>query len=166
MKGEEIMPEIQLPLFSPELTNINRTISFQKREGWIYYFHYLTPLFSHEEKDLESFRFITSQLVVNGNVKQIEISKAFGVSYISVKRAVKRLKDEGSSGFFQKPRGRSPHVLTDDIIEKAQNLLNKGYNAAEVARKLSLKSNTICKAIQAGRLKKKGKIQEKKMKTK
>ncbi len=158
------MPKIQLPLFSPDLTNINKTISFQKRGGRIYYFHYLSPLFSHEEKDLESFRFITSQLIANGNVKQIEVSKAFGVSYISIKRAVKRLKDNGSSGFFQKPKGRSPHVLTDDIIEKAQNLLNKGDKAAEVARKLSLKANTIRKAIQAGRLKKKKKIQAKELK--
>ena len=149
------MPQIQLPLFPPELTAINKRISFQKREGQIYYFHYLTPLFSHEESDLESFRLITSQLVINGSVKEIEISRAFGVSYISVKRNVKRLKEEGTSAFFQKRKGRSAHILTAEVIEKAQNLLNKGHNAAEVGRKLNLKANTIRKAIQGGRLKKK-----------
>ena len=154
-KGDIIMPPIQLSLFSPELTEINRRVSYQKREGRIYYFHYFTPLFSHEERDLESFRLITSQLVINGSVKEIEISRAFGVSYISVKRNVKRLKEEGSSGFFRKRKGRSAHILTAEVIEKAQNLLNKGLNGAEVGRRLHLKANTIGKAIQAGRLKKK-----------
>jgi transposase len=78
-----------------------------------------------------------------------------------VKRNVKRLKEEGSSKFFQKRKGRSAHVLTAGVIEKAQNLLNKGHNAAEVARRLDLKANTIRKAIQAGRLKKKEKIRKK-----
>jgi len=155
------MPPIQLPLFSPELTEINRRVSYQKREGRIYYFHYYTPLFSHEESDLESFRLITSQLVINGSVKEIEISRAFGVSYISVKRNVKRLKEEGISGFFHKRKGRSAHILTAEVIEKAQNLLDKGQHAAEVARRLDLKANTIRKAIQAGRLKKKGRIRKK-----
>ena len=155
------MPPIQLPLFPPELTEINKKISFQRREGQIYYFHYLTPLFSHEEGDLASFRLITSQLVINGSVKEIEISRAFGVSYISVKRNVKRFKEEGTSAFFRKRKGRSAHILTAEVIEKAQNLLNKGHNAAEVARRLKLKANTVRKAIQDGRLKKKERIRKK-----
>ena len=155
------MPQIQLPLFPPELIKINKKVSFQKREGQIYYFHYLMPLFSHEEGDLESFRLITSQLVVNGSVKEIEISRAFGVSYISVKRNVKRLKEEGISGFFHKRKGRSAHILTAEVIEKAQNLLDRGHPAAEVARRLDLKANTIRKAIQVGRLKKKERIRKK-----
>jgi predicted transcriptional regulator len=166
MKGVIIMPQIQLPLFPPELTEISKRISFQKREGKIYYFHYLTPLFSHEEGDLESFRFVTSQLVINGIVKEIEIARAFGVPYISVKRSVKRLKEEGAVGFFKKRKGRTAHVLTEDVIEKAQNLLNKLDNAAEVARRLDLKANTIRKAIQAGRLKKKEKVRKKMRKEK
>jgi len=152
------MPQIQLPLFPPELIEINRTISFQKRDGRVYYFHYLSPIYSHEEGDMQSFRYITSQLIVNGNVKQIEVANAFGISYISVKRGVKRLKEEGPSEFYKKRQGRTAHVLTDEIIEKAQNLLNKGGSPGEVAKILKLKANTIRKAIQGGRLKKKKKI--------
>ncbi|MBN1695418.1 helix-turn-helix domain-containing protein [candidate division WOR-3 bacterium] len=151
------MPQIQLPLFPPELTEINRIISFQKRNGRVYYFHYLSPIYSHEEGDIESFRYITSQLIINGNVSQIEIAHAFGVSYISVKRGVKRLREKGTSGFFKKRKGRTSHILTEEIIEKAQNLLNKGDSPGEIAKVLKLKANTIRKAIQAGRLKKKSK---------
>jgi predicted transcriptional regulator len=149
------MLKIQLPLFPPELTFVNKQISFQKRDGRIYYFHGLFPLFSHEESDLKSFRFITSQLVVSGNVKQIEIANAFGVSYISVKRNVKRLREEGGEGFFKKAKDRSPHVLTDEVVEKIQEFLDADYTPSEVAKKLDLKANTIRKAIQAGILRKK-----------
>lgn len=148
------MLKIQLPLFPPELTFINKEISFQKKDGQIYYFHGLFPLFFHEEKDLKSFRFITSQLIVNGRVKQIEIAKAFGVSYISVKRSVKLLRKEGPEGFFKKAKPRSPHVLTPEVVEKVQKFLDKGHKPQEVAGKLDLKANTVRKAIQDGRLRK------------
>jgi transposase len=150
------MLTIQLPLFPPELTFISRQISFQKKDGIIYYFHGLFPLFTHEEGDLESFRLITSQLVMSGNVKQIEIAKAFGVTYISVKRSVNLLRKEGPKGFFQKDvKARTSHVLTGEVVEKVQGYLDKGYSPSEIAGKLNLKVNTIRKAIQSGRLRKK-----------
>ena len=117
-------------------------------------------MFSHEEDDLESFRFITSQLVVNGNVKQKEIVKAFGISAISVKRYVKRLRKCGSKGFFRQAKARSAHVLTADIKEKVQKLLEKGQTASEIGRKLNIKSSTIRKAIKSGRIEKKGAEEE------
>ena len=87
------MPQLQLPIFPNGLTPINNLIGFEKKEGRVYYFHGILPVFSHEEDDIESFRFITSQLVVSGNVKQIQISKAFGIPYVNVKRSVKILKE-------------------------------------------------------------------------
>lgn len=149
------MPQIQLPIFPPGSTFINRQIGFENRDGRIYYFHGILPVFSHDEGDLESFRFITSQLILGGNVKQVEIVDAFGVSSISVKRNVKRLREQGAKGFFKPKKGRSAHILTPKIAEKAQRLLNSGHSPSEVARRLDLKANTIRKAIQAGRLHKK-----------
>jgi DNA-binding NarL/FixJ family response regulator len=76
--------------------------------------------------------------------------------YISVKRSVNRLRKEGPEGFFKtEAKARTPHVLTDKVVEKIQGYLNKGYSPAEIAEKLELKANTIRKAIQAGRLRKK-----------
>jgi len=150
------MPQMQLPIFPTGLTPINNLIGFEKREGRVYYFHGILPVFSHEEDDIESFRFITSQLVVSGNVKQIEISKAFGIAYINVKRNVKTLRKNGPKGFFKKRKGKSAHVLTSDKIKKAQKLLYKGSNASEVGQKINVKASTIRKAIQKGRLFRKG----------
>jgi len=152
------MPQLVLPLYPSEVTMVSTHIGFQKKDDRIYYFHGSLPLFSHEEHDIESFRFITSQIVVNGNATQIEIANAFGVPYVSVKRAVKRLRTSGSKGFFQKQKGRSSHVLTASKLCQIQERLNQNKAVSEIALEYNLKANTIRKAIQAGRLKKKKKV--------
>ncbi len=149
------MPQMLLPIFPTDMTFINELVGFQKNNSKVYYFHGQLPVYSHDEDDINSFRFITSQLVVSGNVKQIEISKAFGVPYVSVKRNVKRLREQGAEAFFQKHKGGVPHVLTPEVLKKVQRLLDKGKSPSEVAERLDLKANTIRKAIQKGRLHKK-----------
>ena len=106
MKKNQDMPQISLAFFPDEITLINSCVGFQKREGIVYYFNGSMPIYQHPENDIRSFRLFTSQLVVNGNAKQVEIVKAFGVSDISVKRWVKRYKEEGSQGFFYPKRKR------------------------------------------------------------
>ena len=149
------MPQLVLPIFPQGLTPINELIGFENKDGQIYYYHGLLPVFSHDEGDRQSFRFIMSQLVVSGNVSQIQVSKAFGIPYITVKRSVKLLKDEGPEGFFKKRKGRSAHVLTPDKIKKAQSLLYKGYNSVQIGAKIDVRPPAIRKAIQAGKLHKK-----------
>ncbi len=149
------MPQLMLPIFPNGLTYINELIGFEKKDGRVFYFHGLLPVFSHDDGDLQSFRFIVSQLVVGGNVRQIEISKAFGIPYITIKRSVKLLKTEGPEGFFKKRKGRTAHVLTPDKMKKAQALLNKDYNSSQVGKKINVQAPTIRKAIQAGKLHKK-----------
>ncbi len=94
------MPQIRLPFFPEEITLINSTVGFQKNCGIVYYFNGSMPVYQHPEEDLKSFRLFTSQLVVNGNAMQSEIVRAFGVSSISVKRWVKKYREEGAQGFF------------------------------------------------------------------
>jgi len=149
------MPQLHLPIFPQELTYINNQIGVEKKDGQVYYFHGLLPVFFHEETDIESFRYITSQLVQAGNVSQMEIVRAFGVSYISVKRGVRRLREQGIDGFTRKAKGGTAHVLTVEVADQAQKLLSEGHTAAEVARQLGLNVSTVRKAIGAGRLHKK-----------
>jgi transposase len=149
------MPQLHLPIFPAGLIYINNQIGVEKKDGRVYYFHGLLPVFFHDEKDIESFRYITSQLVLAGNVSQMEIVKAFGVSYISVKRGVSRLREQGIDGFTRKAKGGTAHVLTGEVSDRAQHLLCEGHSAEEVARQLGLKPSTIRKAMSAGRLPKK-----------
>lgn len=92
--------QVLLPFFPEEITMITHYIGVKKEEDMVYYFNGVMPIFQHEESDLDSFRYITSQLVINGNCKQVDIVKCFGVSAISVKRCVKRYRESKGLGDF------------------------------------------------------------------
>jgi hypothetical protein len=146
------MPQMLFPLFPAEATLINSQIAFQRKEGRVYYFNGPMPLFIHDVDDLRSFRMFTSQLIVNGNAKQIEIVRAFGVSLISVKRYVKKFREEGIEGFYKKRASRGAHVLTSEVLRDVQALLDQGKGVAEISESLALKADTLRKAICDGRL--------------
>ncbi len=100
------MCQQQLPVFPAGYHSISELVGFEKRDGAIYYFHGSLPVYSHAEDDLAGFSFITSQLVVSGHVKQVDIVRAFGVPPISVKRRVKKLREAGPGAFFKSGGGR------------------------------------------------------------
>lgn len=147
------MPEPFLPLFPADVTEINRHVSFARREGRIYYFNGPMPVFSHEEKDLASFRMFTSQLCHDGNCTQAEIARAFGVSTISLKRYVKKFRAEGIKGFYARPGRRGPGVLTPEVLQRVQGSLDEGQAISEIAVTFKLKADTLNKAVRSGRLK-------------
>jgi len=146
------MPQLQLPVFPEGLTAINEDLAFQREQGRVVYFHGMLPVFQHAEKDLKSFRMFTSQLIANGTVKQREIVRAFGVPLATVKRYMKVHREQGTAGFFQTPRRRSASVLTEEVRQRAQGLLEEGKSVPEVSREVGVKGNTLHKAIRAGRL--------------
>ncbi len=147
------MPQLVLPVFPEGATMISTSVAIERRDGKIFYFHGQLPVFSHPEDDLKSFRMFTSQLVVNGNCKQVDIIRTFGVPPITVKRTVKLYREKGPAGFYeQKPRKRNPRVLTPKILEKAQSLLDDRVSRSEVAERLSIKPDTLYKAIRFGKL--------------
>jgi transposase len=79
--------------------------------------------------------------------------RAFGVTAISVKRSVKKYREEGPGGFFRKtPPARRPRVLTAEVLEKAQALLDAGQSRPEVAEALGIKEDTLYRAERSGRL--------------
>ena len=96
------MPQTTLPFFPEDITYINSSVGFQKREESVFYFNGSMPWYHHPVDDYSSFRLYTSQLVVNGVAKQSEIVKTFGVTAISVKRWVKKLREEGAGSFYKK----------------------------------------------------------------
>ena len=146
------MAQLQLPMFPDGLTPITNDIAFQRQDGKVVYFHGCLPVFQHEEKDLKSFRMFTSQLVVNGTVRQRDIVRAFQVPLATVKRYMKVHRQHGTAGFFRPARRRGPGVLTAEVQRQAQELLDGGKSVPDVARQLKLLPNTLHKAIRAGRL--------------
>ncbi|GFO76020.1 transposase [Bathymodiolus platifrons methanotrophic gill symbiont] len=116
------------------------------------YFYGSLPVFTHNENDAAPFKMITAQFYINGYVKQMDIVRAFGVTPISVKRAVKLYQEEGVQGFYAEKKTRGTAVLTDDVLLKAQQYLNEGQEPCDVADQLGIKRDTFSKAIRTGRL--------------
>lgn len=148
------MPQMQLPFFPEGMTHINQILAFEKRDGTVTYFNGHMAIFSHDEDDTRTFQMINAQFCVQGTAQQSEVSRAFGIPKITIKRAVKRYREFGPKGFYQPRATRGAAVLTDEVLVKAQNLLDSGTSIPEVGKKLGLKADTLRKAVQAGRLRK------------
>jgi len=138
------MPQIQFPFFPEGVTHITPLLAFSKQDARVTYIH--------DEDDLASFRMITAQFCANGNAKQAEICRAFGVSKISLKRAVKLYRESGPKGFYAPRKRRGAAVLTPPVLAEAQQLLDEGLETPEVADRLGIKRDTLSKAVRAARL--------------
>jgi len=148
------MPYLQLPIFPAGETPITDEIAFQCKDDIVTYFYGHLPVFQHGKEDLKCFRFFTSELVINGTVRQADIVHAFGISRVSVKRYVKLMREQGAKGFFVARRRRCATVLKGEVGSRAQGLLDAGKSVPEVGRELDVLANTLHKAIRARRLRK------------
>ena len=146
------MPQMHLPFFPDGVEHITSELACEKKDGQVTYFNGHMPVFIHAEQDIQTFRMITAQFCINGNAKQADIARAFGVTLISVKRAVKRYREKGVSGFYEEPNRRGPVVLTEEVLKEAQERLDEGLEISQLAEQLAVKRNTLAKAIGAGRL--------------
>ena len=147
------MPQLQLPIFPAGAEQINRNIAVQCADGMVVYVHGHLPVYQHEEGNLKTFRYYTSQLIDSGAAKAGEIAKAFGVPLATVKRYVKVYREQKEDGFFAtRPRERSETKLTGEIKRQAEELLEAGENVAEVGRRLKVLPTTLHKAIKSQRL--------------
>jgi transposase-like protein len=147
------MPQVQLPIFPVGTTSITPELGFELREQRVVYLNGHLPVFTHEVEDLASFRFFTTQLILNGTATQSQIVKAFGVPLTTVKRCCRQYRDGGAARFFKPAARRQGHRLTPDRLVEVQGLLDQGQSVPEVSRQTGLLASTLHKAIDQGRLK-------------
>jgi hypothetical protein len=146
------MAQLQLPVFTEGVQLLTPELGVRCQAGRVTYFYGTLPVFTHAANDVKSFRMFTSQLYVDGKVKQADLVKTFGVSAISVKRAVKLYQEAGPGGFWKARKTRGAAVLTAPALARIQAELDQGATVAEVATKLDFKVNTLKKAAADGRL--------------
>lgn len=147
------MPQLQLPVFPVGTTAINSELAFERREDQVVYFNGHLPVFTHSAQDLASFRFFTTQLIVNGTASQGEIVQGFGVPLTTVKRCCRLYRERGASAFFKPPARRQGHRLTPEKLVEAQALLDEGKAVPAISVQLGILASTLHKAIDDGRLK-------------
>ena len=146
------MPQIQMPVFPAGTTRITSELAFEKRDGKVVYFNGHLPVFMHTAEDLGAFRLYTSQLIVNGTASQRQIVAAFGVPLVTVKRCVKRLREQGAGAFFKDAKRRAGSKLTPERLVQAQGLLDQGRSVPVISQELGVLKSTLHKAIDDGRL--------------
>lgn len=146
------MPQLQLPIFPVGATAITPELAFERRDNQVVYFNGHLPVFTHEVTDVASFRFFTTQLILNGTVSQGQVAKAFGVPLTTIKRCVKRYRERGAKAFFEAPRRRQGHKLTPERLEEAQALLDRGESISVISAQMGVLQTTLHKAIDCGRL--------------
>lgn len=146
------MPQVQLPVFPAGSVEINRDLACRSEGDQVIYYNGYLPVFTHARSDLASFRLFTSQLIVQGSATQGHVARAFGVPLVAIKRATKLYRERGPAGFFvSKPR-REGSKLSAPKLEEARAWLSQGQPLAVVSRQTGVLSDTLRKAIQAGRL--------------
>ena len=146
------MPQLQLPMFPAGSALITPDLAVSRETDLIVYYHGHLPVFSHPVDDLASFRFYTTQLIVNGNATQGQIVKTFGVPMTTVKRCCKRYRQRGSAVFFQPGPRRQGSRLTASLLAQAQALLDEGVGVPAISRQFQVLASTLHKAIDDGRL--------------
>lgn len=113
------------------------------------------PIYSHEENELNKFRYTTSNFIERGLCKGTDIQRIFHVSIDSIRRWKKKFKEQGEAVFFNedKRRGQS-HKLLPDVLDRIQIKLDKGGSVNSIAKGEHISEGSIRYAINLGRLKK------------
>ena len=146
---------MQLPIFYEGVNAITNDVGYEKKEQTVVYYCGTMPVFSHAVDDLDSFRMIVSQLYVNGTVRQANLTRAFHIKGLALKRWVKRYREDGPRAFFQSRKGGSKaRVLTAEVLARAQNRLDQGSSLSEIAAELGVSYDVLRKAVGDGRLSK------------
>jgi len=149
------MGQLLLPIFPLDTQMITMTLGVREQKGTVYYLHSGVPIYSHEANDLTRFRYITSNLILQGLCNNQDIADVFHVSKDSVGRWKKKLSEEGEWAFFKEEsrHGRS-HKLLPNVLDRIQVKLDEGQSAYSIAKEEGISEGSIRYAISLGRLKK------------
>ena len=147
--------QLHFPLFPQDVKLITASLGVFSKEGIVSYLHCGVPVYSHKSEDLKSFRYITSKFIIQGLCRKIDISRCFSVSYNSVNRYVKKLRELGDTDFFVKDNRRgSCFRLVPEVLSRMQGYLDAGKNNSEISRLESVTEGSVRYAIKQGFLKK------------
>ncbi len=150
---------MQLPIFPATTRLINSYVGFFEKDDFVYYLHNGSPIYCHDKNDLNSYRYITANLIVTKLCTPSELSKALGVNPKNFQRYSKTLREKGSGWFFQKEEKRGDaHKLTTEVLKEVQKLIDNFYSVVDVARIVGVTEGAIRYHIKKGTIKKKWKL--------
>jgi hypothetical protein len=123
------------PVFPDEVTSIG-ILSVSKLGSQIVYLSPEgKPILAHDEGDIQTFRFATSQFYVFGHFKLLDIVRVFGVSASSVRAAVKLYLAHGAEGFYRSPKRKDRDLKVGSIREQIRQVRLENADALAMVSK-------------------------------
>jgi len=148
--------QMQLPLFPKETKLLSDSWGVFEKDDFVYYLHNGSPVHLHHKDDIKTYRYVTATLIVNHSCSAQRLSEVFGVGSFNFNRYAKLFRKKGADAFFGKDqrRGRR-HELTDEKLQQAQEMLDKGVSQLKTADKIGVSEGCIRYHLKKGNLKKK-----------
>ncbi|HNQ60693.1 MAG: hypothetical protein KBF06_04715 [Bacteroidales bacterium] len=148
--------QLQLPFFPTDTRMINSNVGVFSKDEFVYFLFNGSPIYCCLKDDLNNFRFIVANLVVNHLCTCSEISHALGIHVRNVQRYVKALNEKGVEWFFNREERRGQcFKFTESVKKEAQTMIDKGRTPYSTAKELGLSESTIYYHVRKGNLKKK-----------
>ena len=147
------MKQIILPLIPVGSTPLSDILSVEIVNDIMVYYQGVLPIFTHPKDDKCSYHMFIGHLIAEGRCRFTVVQKALGIPKTSLRRIVNKYKIKGIAGFYEANRiVRGGIILTEDVKQKVQSMLNNGMSVSDISEHLDIKYDTIQKAIQDGRL--------------
>jgi len=147
-------PSHGFPLHSEDAVLLGPTVAAERHEGRLYFYKPSGPIYTCPEEDTERVRLAAA--LFQGpefDVSVTDLAEFLGLSRTTLWRIRKRYEREGVEGVCYKYRGRPPHKLTGERLERAQALLDEGRSNRQVAEAVEVTEGAIRYALRGGRLK-------------
>jgi len=148
--------QTQLPFFTDGTTLINSTLGFREQDGFVYYIHNGNPIYCHAKEDMNSYRFILGNLVVNHLCSIGELSDALGVNRKNIERYANTFREKGADYFFarKETRGRC-YKVTEGLLGEIQQCIDNDWSYYRIAKEYGISEAAIRYHVNKGNLKKK-----------
>jgi hypothetical protein len=154
-----IVMQMQLPIFPSSTKLVNSNVGVFEKDDFVYYLHNGSPIFCHDKNDLNSYRYILANMVLSRLCTPMELSRALGVNNRNIQRYAKTLREKGTDWFFHKDEKHGDaHKLTDELLVKAQHMLDRLEPVVGVARQLGVTEGALRYHLRQGNLKKKSRM--------
>ena len=147
---------MQLPIFPTVTKLLSPSWGVFEKDNLVYYLHNGSPVHVHEKNDLNTYRYVTANLIVNHSCSASALSKVFGVGVRNFERYAKSFRDFGADAFFNPADGRGKcHKMTSGKLVEAQQCLDNGCSQMRTAKQINVNEASIRYHIKKGTFKKK-----------
>jgi len=147
--------QMQLPFFPDKTKLLSPSWGVFKKDGFVYYLHNGSPVYTHHKDDINTYRYITATLIVNNSCKASDLSRVFGVTVRNFHRYAKRLREGGTESFFNPVDNRGKcYKMTPEKLQEAQKYLDLGISQLKTAKTINVSESAIRYHLRKGSLKK------------